>query len=39
LIESFLDLSKDKMEEVAKSMEMSVEELTKNIETLAQAIH
>jgi DNA damage-binding protein 1 len=39
LIESFLDLSKDKMEEVAKSMEMSVEELTKRIETLAQAIH
>jgi DNA damage-binding protein 1 len=39
LIESFLDLSKEKMEEVAKGMEMSVEEVTKKIETLTQAIH
>lgn len=39
LIESFLDLSPEKMNEVAKSLEVSVEELTKKIETLQRAIH
>jgi DNA damage-binding protein 1 len=38
LIESFLDLKPDKMAEVAKGVGVSVEELTKRIENVQQAI-
>jgi len=39
LIESFLELKHDKMQEVVKGLDVSVEELTKRIETLQQALH
>jgi len=39
LIESFLDLKRDKMEQVVKGLDISVEDLCKKIETLAQALH
>lgn len=39
LIESFLDLKADKMSEVVKGLDVTVEELCKRIETLQQALH
>ena len=39
LIEAFLDLKPEKMAEVVKGLDVSVEELTKRIETLQQATH
>lgn len=39
LIESFLDLKIDKMNEVVKGIDISVEELTKLIENIQQATH
>jgi len=39
LVESFLDLKRDKMEQVVKGLDISVEDLCKKIETLAQALH
>jgi DNA damage-binding protein 1 len=39
LIESFLDLKPEKMQEVVKGLDVSVEELSKRIETLQQALH
>lgn len=39
LIEGFLDLSKEKMEEIAREMNLPVEELVKRVESLTQAIH
>jgi len=39
LIESFLDLKRDKMEEVAKGLQTTVEDLVKHIQSLTQAIH
>jgi DNA damage-binding protein 1 len=39
LIESFLDLRREKMDEVASAVGCTVPELCKRIETLAQAIH
>jgi len=39
LIEMFLDLKHDKMQEVVKGLEVSVEETCKRIESLIQAIH
>jgi DNA damage-binding protein 1 len=39
LIESFLELKPDKMREVVKGLDISVEELVKKIESLAQALH
>lgn len=39
LVESFLDLNRGKMEEVAKPLGITVENLRKRIEDLAQSIH
>lgn len=39
LIELFLDLKHDKMVEVVKGLDVSVEETCKRIEALTQAIH
>jgi len=39
LIETFLDLKPEKMQEIAKGLETSVEELVKRIENLQQALH
>jgi len=39
LIESFLDLNPEKQKEVAKGVDISVDELIKRIETLQQALH
>lgn len=39
LVESFLDLRREKMDEVAQAVGCSVADLCKRIETLAQAIH
>jgi len=39
LIEMFLDLKQDKMQEVVKGLDVSVEETCKRIEALVQAIH
>jgi len=39
LIESFLELKPDKMKEVIKGLDVTVEELCKRIETLQRAIH
>ncbi|PRP85120.1 hypothetical protein PROFUN_07191 [Planoprotostelium fungivorum] len=39
LVESFLDLPSSKMQEVAKALETTVEDLSREIETLQRAIH
>jgi DNA damage-binding protein 1 len=36
LIESFLDLNRNKMDEVSQAMEVSVEELAKRVEELTR---
>ena len=39
LIESFLDLKREKKEEIALQLKISVEDLSKRIEDLGQSIH
>jgi DNA damage-binding protein 1 len=39
LIEAFLDLPHDRMEAIARSVGMSVEDLVKRIESLTQSLH
>lgn len=39
LVELFLDLPRPKMDEVARAMDVSVEELCKRVESIMQAVH
>jgi len=39
LVESFLDLSREKMEEVASHVGVAVDEMVKRIETFQRAVH
>ena len=39
LVESFLELPSDKMKEVVKGLNVTVEELVKKIESIQQALH